>query len=117
MTFVYVQVDELKESLAVKKEELEKLQERETSLMTTLSNTIGDNNKFEAFLTKVFKKKIKRTKKKSTNEGECINKKNCGGEQKKNQFVGFLGNKKEKRSSPCTEITYRFYFPSKSAFS
>jgi len=67
-------VDELKESLAIKKEELEKLQERENSLMSMLNNTIGDNNKFEAFLIKVFKKKIKRTKKKATNEGECHHK-------------------------------------------
>lgn len=32
-------------------------------MFQTFLDTIGENNKFEAFLTKVFRKKIKRTKK------------------------------------------------------
>lgn len=67
---VWFQVDECKDLLAIKKEEYDKLQDREKALMQTLSNTIGDNNKFEAFLMKVFKKKIKRVKKKVTEEGQ-----------------------------------------------
>ena len=67
--YFFSQVDELKELLSTKKDELEKLQERENTLTTTLNNTIGDGNKFEAFLIKVYKKKIKRVKKKTTNEG------------------------------------------------
>ena len=63
-------MDELRELLSTKKDELEKLQERESTLNTTLNNTIGDGNKFEAFLIKVYKKKIKRVKKKTNNEGE-----------------------------------------------
>ena len=62
-------MDELKDTLDEKKEELEKLQERESSLTVTLNNTIGDGNKFEAFLIKMYKKKIKRVKKKASNEG------------------------------------------------
>ena len=85
--FSYVfllQVDELKELLSTKKDELEKLQERENTLNTTLNNTIGDGNKFETFLIKVYKKKIKRVKKKTSNEGErkttCLTKGSCLGE-------------------------------------
>jgi len=62
-------VDECQDMLNIKKEEYAKLQEREKTLFTTFSTAIGENNKFEAFLTKVFKKKIKRTKKKQTEEG------------------------------------------------
>jgi uncharacterized protein (UPF0335 family) len=49
--------------LEMKKEEIEKLQEREKSLLSTFSSMIGENNKFDGFLTRVFKKKIKRAKK------------------------------------------------------
>ena len=50
--------------LEMKKEEIEKLQEQEKTLLSTFSSMIGENNKFEGFLTRVFKKKIKRAKKK-----------------------------------------------------
>lgn len=62
-------MDELKESLSKKKDEFEKLQERENTLNATLNKTIGDGNKFEAFLIKVYKKKIKRVKKKTNKKG------------------------------------------------
>ncbi|XP_057301359.1 cilia- and flagella-associated protein 44-like isoform X2 [Hydractinia symbiolongicarpus] len=62
--------DESEELLTLKKEELDHLLQREKTLFTTFSNTIGDNNKFEGFLTKVFKKKIKRAKKKTTDGGQ-----------------------------------------------
>ena len=50
--------------LDIKKEEIEKYQEQEKSLYATFSSMIGENNKFDGFLTKVFRKKIKRAKKK-----------------------------------------------------
>ena len=48
-----------------KKQDIEKLQEQEKALYTTFSAALGENNKFEPFLTRVFKKKIKRAKKKT----------------------------------------------------
>ncbi|KAM6447444.1 cilia- and flagella-associated protein 44 isoform 1-T1 [Liasis olivaceus] len=52
-----------------KKVEIAKLQEREKVLYATFQASLGENNKFAAFLTKVLKKKIKRVKKKEV-EGE-----------------------------------------------
>lgn len=52
-----------------KKAEITKLQEREKALYATFQASLGENNKFAAFLTKVLKKKIKRVKKKVV-EGE-----------------------------------------------
>ncbi|XP_070606132.1 cilia- and flagella-associated protein 44 isoform X2 [Erythrolamprus reginae] len=52
-----------------KKTEIAKLQEREKILYATFQASLGENNKFAAFLTKVLKKKIKRVKKKEV-EGE-----------------------------------------------
>ena len=39
-----------------------------------LSNAIGDNNKLETFLVKVFRKKVKRPKKKTFEKGKNIRK-------------------------------------------
>ncbi|XP_075448975.1 cilia- and flagella-associated protein 44 isoform X2 [Ascaphus truei] len=47
-----------------KKREITKLNEKEKALYSTFQTSLGENNKFATFLTKVFKKKIKRTKKK-----------------------------------------------------
>lgn len=55
-------------SLDSKKQDIEKLQEQEKALYTTFSAALGENNKFESFLTRVFKKKIKRAKKKAQAE-------------------------------------------------
>ena len=55
--------------LEQKKKDIEKLQEKEKALNTHFQNSLGDNNKFADYLTKVFKKKIKRSKKKAT-EGD-----------------------------------------------
>uniref|UniRef100_A0A8D0G0V4 Cilia- and flagella-associated protein 44 n=1 Tax=Sphenodon punctatus TaxID=8508 RepID=A0A8D0G0V4_SPHPU len=52
-----------------KKSEIVKLQEREKALYATFQASLGENNKFAGFLTKVLKKKIKRVKKKEV-EGE-----------------------------------------------
>ncbi|KAL4229263.1 hypothetical protein ACF0H5_012303 [Mactra antiquata] len=55
--------------LEVKKKDIEKLQEREKALNAQFLASLGENNKFADYLTKVFKKKIKRSKKKAT-EGD-----------------------------------------------
>ncbi|KAJ6662253.1 hypothetical protein lerEdw1_012416 [Lerista edwardsae] len=52
-----------------KKAEIVKLQDREKALYATFQASLGENNKFATFLTKVLKKKIKRVKKKIV-EGE-----------------------------------------------
>ncbi|KAK2818850.1 hypothetical protein Q5P01_024411 [Channa striata] len=57
-------LSECNEQLQLKHREIAKLQEREKSLNTALQALLGENNKFEDFLTKVFKKKVKRVKKK-----------------------------------------------------
>ena len=55
--------------LQLKKEEIENLQEKEKTLSTVFSNLFLESNKFEAFLTKVYKKKIKRVKKTEQDAG------------------------------------------------
>lgn len=55
--------------LEAKRKDIEKLQEREKAVHQAFLQSLGDNNKFADYLTKVFRKKIKRTKKKTT-EGE-----------------------------------------------
>lgn len=52
-----------------KKIEIAKLQEREKNIYANFFASLGENNKFATFLTKVLKKKIKRVKKKIV-EGE-----------------------------------------------
>ena len=64
-----MQVDECQSSLDHKKEELDKLNEKERNLASMFTHTLGENNKFEAFLIKVYKKKVKRVKKIAENEG------------------------------------------------
>lgn len=54
--------------LESKKQDIEKLQDQEKALYTAFSASLGENNKFEMFLTKVFKKRIKRAKKKAQAE-------------------------------------------------
>ncbi|XP_022324096.2 cilia- and flagella-associated protein 44-like isoform X1 [Crassostrea virginica] len=60
---------ELQGKQDMKKKEIEKLQEKEKQLYAQFQASLGDNNKFADYLTKVFKKKIKRAKKKVT-DGE-----------------------------------------------
>ena len=62
-------VEECQLKLEAKKEEIDKLQEKDKALYSTFSHTLGENNKFEGFLTKVFKKKIKRVKKTEKDAG------------------------------------------------
>ncbi|XP_077198104.1 cilia- and flagella-associated protein 44 isoform X2 [Paroedura picta] len=57
------------EQIEDKKSEIGKLQDREKALYATFQASLGENNTFAGFLTKVLKKKIKRVKKKEV-EGE-----------------------------------------------
>ncbi|KAK3541496.1 hypothetical protein QTP86_027240, partial [Hemibagrus guttatus] len=57
-------LEECKYQLEVKKRDIAKLHEREKMLVSTFQASLGENNKFADFLTRVFKKKIKRVKKK-----------------------------------------------------
>ncbi|XP_053530993.1 cilia- and flagella-associated protein 44 isoform X1 [Ictalurus punctatus] len=59
-----LKLEECKYQLEVKKRDIAKLHEREKVLASTFQASLGDNNKFADFLTRVFKKKIKRVKKK-----------------------------------------------------
>ena len=65
LSFILFQVEDCQMKLDSKKQDIEKLQEQEKALYTTFSAALGENNKFESFLTRVFKKKIKRAKKKT----------------------------------------------------
>ncbi|XP_074652110.1 cilia- and flagella-associated protein 44-like isoform X2 [Tubulanus polymorphus] len=60
---------ECQQKLDNKRKDIERYQEKERALHAMFLASLGDNNKFAEYLTKVFKKKIKRTKKKAT-EGE-----------------------------------------------
>ncbi|XP_042365640.1 cilia- and flagella-associated protein 44 [Plectropomus leopardus] len=65
-------LEECNEQLELKRGDIAKLQEKEKALTAAFQASLGEGNKFEEFLTKVFKKKIKRVKKKEQtgNEGE-----------------------------------------------
>lgn len=68
---LFIQIEECHEKIEAKKKELEKLQERERNIHSSFFASLGENNKFADYLTKVFKKKIKRFKKKET-EGKMF---------------------------------------------
>uniref|UniRef100_A0A7N6BMS0 Cilia- and flagella-associated protein 44 n=1 Tax=Anabas testudineus TaxID=64144 RepID=A0A7N6BMS0_ANATE len=63
-------LEECNDQLELKHREIAKLQEREKTLITTFQALLGENNKFEDFLTNVFKKKVKRVKKKEQTGNE-----------------------------------------------
>ncbi|KAJ4937453.1 hypothetical protein JOQ06_002088, partial [Pogonophryne albipinna] len=63
-------LEEYNEQLEVKRADIVKLQEREKALHAAFYASLGEENKFEEFLTKVFKKKIKRVKKKEPTGNE-----------------------------------------------
>lgn len=65
---VYSKVAEMQAKLETKRRDIDKLVDKEKSLYATFNASLGDNNKFADFLNKVFKKKIKRAKKKTTEE-------------------------------------------------
>ena len=53
-----------------KRRDIDRLSDREKALHASFSMSLGENNKFADFLNKVFKKKIKRAKKKVA-AGNC----------------------------------------------
>merc|ERR1712007_390837 len=63
-------IEELEEKLAGKKMCMEEMQDNEKRLYESFTDQLGENNKFADFLTKVFKKKIKRVKKSAEVEGD-----------------------------------------------
>ncbi|XP_076614824.1 cilia- and flagella-associated protein 44 [Chaetodon auriga] len=63
-------LEECNAQLELKHGEIAKLQEREKALTAAFQASLGKENKFEEFLTKVFKKKIKRVKKKEQTGNE-----------------------------------------------
>ena len=65
---VCTQILEVQTKLETKRKDIEKLQEKERAVEQQFRTTVGDN-KFADYLAKVFRKRIKRTKKKAT-EGE-----------------------------------------------
>ena len=76
----FLQQLEAQAKIDLKKKDIEKLQEKERALMATFTLSLGENNKFADYLTKVFKKRVKRTKKKTT-EGEGENRERKGREK------------------------------------
>ena len=64
------QVQDIEQKLEAQKKYIEKLQEKERSLHMTFVNSLGESNKFADYLTKVFKKRIKRQKKKKEEKGK-----------------------------------------------
>ena len=66
---IIYQMDELREKLESKKMYREEMEENEKLLYEGFTEALGENNKFADFLTKVFKKKIKRVKKSAEVEG------------------------------------------------
>ncbi|XP_037609336.1 cilia- and flagella-associated protein 44 [Sebastes umbrosus] len=63
-------LEESEELLELKRGDIAKLHEREKALTATFKASLGEDNKFEDFLTKVFKKKIKRVQKKEQTGNE-----------------------------------------------
>ncbi|XP_039534946.1 cilia- and flagella-associated protein 44 isoform X2 [Pimephales promelas] len=66
---IRAKMHECKKQMEQKKRDILRLQGKEKTLTATFQASLGENNKFEEFLTRVFKKKIKHTKKKE-NGGE-----------------------------------------------
>ena len=62
------QVAECQLKLDGKRKDIDRLNEKEKALYANFQASLGENNKFAEFLTKVFKKKIKRAKKKAQTE-------------------------------------------------
>ncbi|KAJ3126720.1 Cilia- and flagella-associated protein 44 [Nowakowskiella sp. JEL0407] len=62
-------IKECQEKLNAKKTEIEQIIRKEKEIQEEFKNSvIGENNKYEEFLIKIFRKKIKRTKKKVKND-------------------------------------------------
>ncbi|KAJ1551769.1 Cilia- and flagella-associated protein 44, partial [Nowakowskiella sp. JEL0078] len=55
-------IKECQEKLGVKKIEIESVIRKEKEIQDEFRSTLGENNKYDEFLTKIFKKKVKRSK-------------------------------------------------------
>ncbi|KAL0166481.1 hypothetical protein M9458_038325, partial [Cirrhinus mrigala] len=67
---IRAKMHDCKKQMELKKRDILRLQGKEKTIAATFQASLGENNKFEEFLTRVFKKKIKRTKKKETHGRE-----------------------------------------------
>lgn len=63
-------LDNCSQQLQQKHRDMSKLQEQEKAVVATFQESLGQNNKFEAFLTGVFKRNVKYVKKQEPSEGE-----------------------------------------------
>ncbi|KAJ3045333.1 Cilia- and flagella-associated protein 44 [Rhizophlyctis rosea] len=64
-----VRIKDCQEKLNAKKAEIEQVIKKEKDIQEDFHRALGENNKYEEMLTKMFKKKIKRSKKKAKPEG------------------------------------------------
>ncbi|TPP62627.1 WD repeat-containing protein 52 [Fasciola gigantica] len=67
---LYSKLLELNTKIEARKKELERLSQKEHQLHEEFKATLGEGHKFTDFLTKVFKKRIKRKKQEAANAGE-----------------------------------------------
>ncbi|XP_051991128.1 cilia- and flagella-associated protein 44 [Xyrauchen texanus] len=88
---IRAKIRECKQQMEVKKRDILRLQGKDKALTATFQASLGENNKFEEFLTRVFKKKIKRVKKKEPNGSD----------------VGDVGEEEEDSDEDSDEESYR----------
>jgi hypothetical protein len=67
---IEAKIDEYKEKLNSKKIEIEQVIQREKEIHEEYRKAVGENSKIEEYLSKVFKRKIKRSKKKVKEEND-----------------------------------------------
>ncbi|XP_077352720.1 cilia- and flagella-associated protein 44-like isoform X2 [Festucalex cinctus] len=67
---VMYKLEECKEALELKYKAITKVKEKEKAVTKAFQASLGDDKTFEEYLTKVFKRKIKRTKKEHSGEEE-----------------------------------------------
>ncbi|CAK8686101.1 unnamed protein product [Clavelina lepadiformis] len=70
LTEINTKAADMQIKLETKRRDIERLSDREKALYASFAASLGENNKFADFLNKVFRKKIKRAKKKVVEEGE-----------------------------------------------
>ncbi|XP_061656412.1 cilia- and flagella-associated protein 44-like [Syngnathoides biaculeatus] len=63
-------LEECKEELELKYKDITKIQQKEKAVTKAFQASLGDDNKFEEYLTKVFKRKVKRAKEEKPGEEE-----------------------------------------------
>ncbi|KAG5463309.1 MAG: hypothetical protein BJ554DRAFT_334, partial [Olpidium bornovanus] len=72
-------INECQEKLTAKKSEVEQVIQREREIQDEFKAAIGEDNKYEELLTKIYRRKIKRAKKKTKNEKSTEGKDGGGG--------------------------------------